>query len=184
VTAPANDEVSGGWIAPFVMADVNTRVVHRTHALLGRPWGEDFIYEEALATGRGPLGGLKAAGVAGGMLGGMGLLAVGPVRKVLSDHVLPSPGDGPNASAQASGFYDLRFYGSTDGGRSIRTKVTGDRDPGYGSTAKILGEAAVCLLDTAQSKVAGGFWTPATAMGSTLIERLEAHAGLSFSVVD
>jgi short subunit dehydrogenase-like uncharacterized protein len=61
--------------------------------------------------------------------------------------------------------------------------VTGDRDPGYGSTAKMLGETAVAFLDLDRADVPGGSWTTSTAFGDRLVERLEAHAGLRFSVL-
>lgn len=81
--------------------------------------------------------------------------------------------------------FDLRFHGTTAGGQRLTTRVTGDRDPGYGSTAKMLGEAGVCLAqDIGRSDVPGGFWTPATALGDALVARLERHAGLTFEVVD
>ncbi len=185
VLAPKQDEASGEWIAPFVMASINTKVVHRSHALLGRPWGDDFLYDEAMAMGAGPLGAAKAAGLAGGLGGFMGVAAIGPARKLLG-RVLPKPGDGPTPEAQEAGFFDLRFHGTTRSGATITTKVTGDRDPGYGSTAKMLGESAVTLLATSRGEktgVPGGFWTPATAMGDKLIAALRAHAGVTFDVV-
>ena len=183
--APTKDDVTGEWIGPFVMAQINTRVVHRSHALLGRPWGDDFRYDEAMSMGDGPLGAVKAAGLAGGLGGFMGIASLGPARKLLN-RVLPKPGDGPSPEAQEAGFFDIRFHGTTADGRKIATKVTGDRDPGYGSTAKMLGEAARVLLATdrdGDDGVAGGFWTPATAMGDRLIEALRQHAGLEFDVL-
>lgn len=180
---PTNDDASGGWIAPFVMAVINTRIVHRTHALLGRPWGDDFLYDEAMMMGRGPAGAAKAAATTGVLGGVAGLSMMGPTRKLV-ERVLPKPGEGPSPEKQEAGFFDVRFFGSTADGRTIATKVTGDRDPGYGSTAKMLTESALCLLDTDRGEVAGGFWTPATAMGDALIERLVANAGLTFDVLD
>jgi len=182
VTRPVHDPVSGQWVAPFVMAAVNTRVVQRSHALLGRPWGPEFRYDEATATGDGPLGAAKAAGLSAGLAAGMGLAALGPTRRLVG-RVVPQPGDGPSAEAQRSGHFDLRFHGRTADGRSIVTKVTGDRDPGYGSTAKMLGEAATALVELSPDEVGGGFWTPSTAFGDRLVERLEAHAGLRFDVL-
>lgn len=184
VTAPMRDEASGRWVAPFVMASVNTRIVHRSHALLGRPWGDDFLYDEALMTGHGPLGAARAGAVTGGLGAFLAAASVGPVRRFLGSKVLTQPGDGPSPEAQQSGFFDLRFYGTTASGAHLTTRVTGDRDPGYGSTAKMLGESAVALLETDPADVPGGFWTPATALGQPLIERLIAHAGLTFDVVD
>ncbi len=181
VTIPSMDKVSGEWVAPFVMASINTRVVQRTHALLGRPWGDSFLYDEAMMMGGGPVGAAKAAGLTGGLGGFMGLAAVGPIRKVLNNYVLPKPGTGPSAEAQEAGFFDLRFFGKTAGGDTIECKVTGDADPGYGSTAKMLGEAALALVETTGD---GGIHTPTTAFGDELIGRLEEHAGLSFSVLN
>jgi len=182
VTRPVHDEATGEWLAPFVMAGVNTRVVHRTNALLGRPWGPDFRYSESMATGSGPVGAVKAGGIVGGLGLTMALSAMGPTRNLLKK-VAPKPGEGPSPKAQAAGHWDVRFRGTTAGGRTIETKVTGDRDPGYGSTAKMLGESAVALVELDPGKVGGGFWTPASAFGDALVERLEAHAGLRFDVV-
>ena len=98
--------------------------------------------------------------------------------------MLPKPGEGPSPEAQRKGFFDLRFVGTTADGRQIRTKVTGDRDPGYGSTGKMLGQAAACLaLDVDKAATPGGFWTPATIFGDRLIQRLTAHSGLTFELV-
>ncbi len=183
VVRPMRDEASGQWMAPFVMAAVNTRVVQRSHALLGRPWGNDFRYDEAVLTGEGPLGAAKAGGMVAGMGAFMGLTALGPTRKALT-RVLPKPGDGPSPEAQVAGHFDLRFFGATAGGERLRTRVTGDRDPGYGCTARMLGEAAAALVGLDHGEVGGGFWTPSTALGDRLVERLEAHAGMRFDVLD
>jgi short subunit dehydrogenase-like uncharacterized protein len=182
VVRPTRDERSGEWLAPFVMAAVNTRVVHRSHALAGRPWGPDFRYREAMATGTGPIGAAKAGAVTAGLAAGMGLTALGPTRRLVGK-VVPKPGEGPSPEAQQRGSFDLRFTGTTADGRSIETQVTGDRDPGYGSTARMLGETAVALRELPRDEVGGGFWTPSTALGDRLVERLEAHAGLRFSVI-
>lgn len=182
VQGPTFDKDANAWLGPFVMAGINTRVVHRSHALLGRPWGEGFLYDEAMMVGRGPGGALRAAAVAGGLGGFMVLAALKPTRALLNKTVLPQPGEGPSPQAQEAGFYDLRFFGRTPSGETLQTKVTGDRDPGYGSTAKMLGESAVCLVRDIGDKP-GGFWTPSTAMGDVLIERLNARAGLSFERV-
>lgn len=178
------DEDINGWIAPFVMSAINTRVVHRSNALSGAAWGEQFRYDEAVITGKGFKGRLAAlamtAGLGGLMIGG----ALAPSRWVLERFILPKPGEGPSPEEQLSGLYDLRFYGELSNGEQIRCKVTGDRDPGYGSTAKMLSQAAICLQATDKATTAGGIWTPATAMGQSLIHRLEDHAGLSFESID
>jgi len=110
-------------------------------------------------------------------------VALAPTRALLNRFVLPAAGEGPSAASQAAGFYDMRFFGSTADGQVLRAKVTGDRDPGYGSTCKMLAEAALCLhaLDGAHE---GGFPTPATLMGDALITRLVDNAGLSFEMLD
>jgi short subunit dehydrogenase-like uncharacterized protein len=181
---PGNDDASGQWVAPFLMAAVNTRVVHRSHALLGRPWGPGFTYDEAMLMGTGPLGAAKAGGLSAGMAAGVGLVALGPTRRALSRWVLPKPGEGPSPEVQRNGSFDLRFFGTTPDGHTIRTRVTGDRDPGYSGTARMLAEAAVGLVHLDAAEVGGGFWTPATAFGDRLVERLEAHAGIRFDVLD
>jgi short subunit dehydrogenase-like uncharacterized protein len=181
LTHPTRDERTGEWLAPFVMAGVNSRVVQRSHALLGRPWGQDFRYREAMAMGSGPLGAAKASGLSAGVVTMMGLGALGPTRNLLA-RVLPKPGEGPSPTAQERGSFDIRFTGTTAKGAVIETQVTGDRDPGYGCTAKMLGETAMAFADVPRDEVPGGFWTPATAFGDRLVERLEAHAGLRFTV--
>ena len=176
---PTRDPDTGEWLAPFVMAAINTRVVQRTHALLGRPWGPQFRYDEAMDMGTGAVGVAKATGLTAGLAGGMGALAFGPTRN-LAKRFLPKPGDGPDPDAQMAGFFDLRFLGTTASGKQARTRVTGDRDPGYGATARMLGETAVALLDLPRDERGGGFWTPAAALGERLLEVLEAHAGMRF----
>ena len=179
---PTRDDRFGSWVAPFVMAPTNTAVVRRTHALLGRPWGREFTYGETMMTGDGVTGAAKAYGMTAGLATFAGIAALGPTRRLLGK-VLPKPGSGPSPAAQQAGWFDVRFVGRTESGDTIATKVTGDQDPGYGSTAKMLGESAVAFLDLSPTDVGGGFWTPASAFGDALIERLEAHAGVRFDVL-
>lgn len=172
------------WVAPFVMAAINTRVVHRSNALSRQSYGVDFRYDEAMLAGRGFKGRMTAMSIATGLAAFMAGAAIGPARRVI-ERFLPKPGEGPSPEAQRTGFFDIRFVGTTADGRQIRTKVTGDRDPGYGSTAKMLGQAGACLaLDIDKNAQIGGFWTPATIFGDRLIARLRAHSGLTFEVVD
>ncbi len=181
VTTPVHDEDAGAWLAPFVMAGINTKVVHRSHALQGHPWGRDFLYDEAMMMGGSLSGALRAGTFSLGMGAFLGLAVMGPTRRLLERHVLPKPGEGPSPEEQEAGFFDLRLFGRTASGESLVTQVTGDRDPGYGSTAKMLGEAAACLAqDGDRIRQEGGFWTPSTAMDGALLERLTAHAGLGF----
>jgi len=175
----------GAWTAPFIMSAINTRVVQRSNALSKQAYGAEFRYDEAMLTGGGIKGRLAAAAVTAGIAGVMVAGALPPTRWAMERFVLPAPGEGPSAEAQRKGFFDLRFLGRTADGRTLRAKVTGDRDPGYGSTAKMLGQAGVCLaLDFAGSGRPGGFWTPATMFGDRLVERLEAHAGITFELLD
>lgn len=179
------DPECGSWLGPFVMSGINTRIVHRSNALANDAYGHDFVYDEAMMTGAGTKGRMAAAGIALGLGGFVAAAMLPPTRWALERFVMPKPGEGPSPDAQAKGFYDFRFYGHTAAGNSVQVKVTGDRDPGYGSTAKILGEAAACLAqDISRKDCAGGIWTPATAMGDRLIERLRAHSGLTFTVLD
>jgi short subunit dehydrogenase-like uncharacterized protein len=181
---PGWDADFGQWTAPFVMAGINTRVVRRSNALLGDAYGPGFRYDEAILTGAGPLGALKAAAVSAGMALGLGALALGPVRRLVAPW-LPSPGEGPSPEQRQKGYWDLRFHAAPPEGAPadpLRARLRGDRDPGYGSTAKMLGESAVCLaLDPLEAS--GGFHTPASAMGQALIDRLQKNAGVTFEVL-
>lgn len=173
------------WVAPFVMSAINTRVVHRTNALLHDAYGPEFRYDEAVLTGRGLRGRLAGTAMSAGLGAFMVAGSIGTVRSLLEKYVLPAPGEGPSPEAQLQGGFDLRFHGRTKQGDVLRTRVTGDRDPGYGSTAKMLGQAAACLAsDISKKQVAGGFWTPAAIFGDHLVERLQAHSGLTFEVID
>ncbi|MFM8518536.1 MAG: saccharopine dehydrogenase family protein, partial [Nevskiaceae bacterium] len=175
------DAATGGWITPFIMAAINTRIVHRSNALSRGRYSRSFRYDEAVSTGRGLRGCLTAVGAGMGLSVFMLASAFGSTRTILERFVLPAPGEGPSPEAQLKGCFDLRFFGRTASGCAVRVKVTGDRDPGYGSTATMLGEAAMSLaFDVPRESVGGGFWTPATILGDRLVTRLEAHAGLRF----
>ncbi|MDX1657468.1 MAG: saccharopine dehydrogenase NADP-binding domain-containing protein [Nitriliruptorales bacterium] len=184
VMRPQHDAVFDRWLAPFVMSALNTRVVHRTNALLDYPYGEDFRYDEAMMTGGGTAGIAGAAGVTLGLAAFMGAAATPGLNKLLPK-VLPDPGEGPSPEARRKGFWDFRFWGETGAGERLTAQVTGDRDPGYASTAKMLGEATACLaldVPARDEQIGGGFWTPASLLGDDLINRLETHAGVTFSV--
>lgn len=171
------------WTAPFVMASVNTRVVRRSHALLGHPWGSEFRYHEAMQTGSGPAGWIRAAGITAGLAGLVSAASFAWSRRLLERFVLPKPGTGPNRTAREAGFFNLMQIGRLADGTVLKTKITGDRDPGYGSTSKMLAECGVCLAkDDVDSS--GGILTPATAMAEPLLERLRANAGLGFDILD
>ncbi len=163
---PMVDEVLGLWVAPFIMAAINTRNVHRSNFLLNHAYGTDFVYDEMLVTGAGDKGEAIANAVA--------------ADKSLGSDDGPKPGEGPSRAERDAGFYDVLFVGTDAQGQQLRVGVTGDRDPGYGSTSKMIAEAAVCLLQDATATL-GGIWTPAAAMGEPLMARLQANAGLTFT---
>jgi short subunit dehydrogenase-like uncharacterized protein len=169
-----------GWVAPFIMAACNTRIVRRTNAVLGYPYGRNFRYDEAIATGRGPKGFAAASGISAGTMGMVIAMTVPPLRKI-SQRYLPKPGQGPTREQRETGFFVYELVG-TRGQEQIRVRVSADRDPGYGATSKMLGQAALCLaLDADRLPVQGGSWTPASAMGNVLIERLNS-VGVRFEV--
>ena len=168
------------WTAPFVMAAINTRVVRRSHALMGLPWGKDFRYSEVMSTGKGPKGLVRAATMTGGLAGFVGLVAF-PLTRPMIEKRLPAPGEGPDKEARESGFFKTRLIALGDG-HEVRGIVEGYQDPGYGATAIMLSEAALCLaLDGADLRSEGGVITPAVAMGMRLIERLR-DAGMKFEI--
>lgn len=181
----AYDELATSWTAPFVMATINTKNVHRSHALLGHPWGDAFVYSERMLTGDGKSGEKRAKSLARQSKVQTMLLAFAPTRALLRRFALPKPGEGPNAQQREKGRYEVLFFGETSDGRRFTTRVTGDRDPGYGSTCKMLAEAALCLLqDIDRSATPGGVWTPGAAMGMTLVSRLREKAGLTFDIAE
>lgn len=152
----------GSWSGPFFMATINTKNVHRSNMLLGYAYGEDFVYDEMQLLG--------AEEPAAGQVGG----------EDLAFDMSLQPGEGPSRQEREAGHYNVAFFAQGLSGESITATVTGDQDPGYGSTSKIVSEAAICLLENTSTK--GGILTPAPAMGMTLIERLTANAGLRFSI--
>ncbi|MEL6186172.1 MAG: saccharopine dehydrogenase NADP-binding domain-containing protein [Myxococcota bacterium] len=165
---PIYEEDLESWSAPFVMASINTKNIHRSNYLLGHEYGQDFVYDEMMLTGPGEKGEQTAKMVA--------------ADKSMAESKL-KPGEGPSKEERDTGFYDVLFVGQSAHGEVLKASVKGDRDPGYGSTSKMIAESAVCLQK--DSKLAsGGLWTPAAALGTPLIERLTAHAGLTFSLED
>ena len=156
-----------GWQAPFIMAPINTKNIHRTNALLGHPYGTDFVYDEMMIGGKGEQGRETAEFFAG-------------LDKAMASDPI-KPGEGPSKEERDSGNYDVLILAEGPGGKSVRVGVSGDRDPGYGSTSKIIAESAVCLVKDVPEGPAG-ITTPGAAMGRKLLDRLVAHAGLAFRV--
>ena len=169
---PEYDRTIEAWVAPFIMAPINTKNVHRTNFLLGQKsdgggYGADFVYDEMMvAPGLGDMG--KAAAE-----------AIARINPLASDKG-PKPGEGPSKEERDAGFYDLLFIGEGASGERIDCVVTGDKDPGYGSTSKMIAETALCLVEDVTGE--GGIWTPGALMGKVLADRLQAKAGLTFRV--
>lgn len=166
----AFDEELGSWTAPWVMEAINTRNVHRSNYLQGHPYGRDFLYDERVLTGPGKEGEARASAMAG-------------AGSPLDDPKAPKPGEGPSREERETGFYELLFVGATPDGRKLSALVRGDRDPGYGSTSKVIAETAAHLVRNGEA-IRGGIWTPAAALGHGLIDPLTRYAGLSFQVLE
>lgn len=173
------DETAKSWIFPFVMAGINTRVVRRSNALAGYPYGKDFQYDEAMLSGDGLGGRMKGLATAG-VMGVVMMAKPGSLLKKGVDALLPEPGEGPNKKERENGFYNLIFNTTLADGSLAKGRVTGDMDPGYGSTSKMLAECAICLAVDELPEVSG-MLTPAVAMGDALLKRLADNAGLTFS---
>ena len=185
IDAATHDDWSGAWCGPFVMAAINTKNVHRTHALRGHPWGTGFRYDERLQTGSGRAGELAAKALARQAKVQNALLGFGPTRKLVGRFALPQPGQGPGPRARETGRFEIVLTGATADGRRLRARVRGDRDPGYGSTSRMITEAALCLLrDVDRRATPGGVWTAGAALGLALVRRLAARAGVSFETID
>lgn len=185
VTGPRKEADLGTWAAPFIMAAINTRVVHRSNALVDHAWGADFRYDEAMQTGRGAKGGIAATAVAGGLGAYAAAMSLSPTRWLLNRFVNPKPGEGPSPQAQEEGFFDMRFYGDAGEDQRLCVGLKGQGDPGYAWTSRAIGEVAACMAqDEAPRAAAGGFWTPSTLMGDALLDRLTAHAGVDIGVLD
>ena len=142
------------WVAPFVMAPINTKNIHRSNALLGHAYGEDFCYDEMMIAGEGEEGKQIAD-------------AMNSSNPMGGDN-LPQPGEGPSKESREQGNYDVLFFADFDEG-SIEARVTGDMDPGYGSPSKMIAESALCLIQDCED-LSGGMYTPAPAMGEKLIK--------------
>lgn len=164
---PVYDDELHTWLAPFVMATINTRNVHRSNQLLGHAYGDQFVYDEMILTGPGEKGKATAEAVTN--------------DRSLSGKDAPKPGEGPSKEERENGFYDVLFIGETADGRQLKASVSGNRDPGYGSTSRMIAESALCLVQDADD-TAGGIWTTAPALGDKLIKRLVDNAGLKFQI--
>jgi short subunit dehydrogenase-like uncharacterized protein len=182
---PQRDSLRGGWSAPSPMAPVNERVVRRSNALLGYPWGREFRCSEVVPTGDG----VRGATTAGTIAGGLGLftaaMSIGPLRSALRRYAFPDPGEGPTREEAEAGHFRIGLLGrgtGADGRFTVEGAFAADRDPGYGATARMLGESAVCLArGDVDSPFDGGVLTPASGIGLPLAERLR-EVGFTASV--
>lgn len=164
---PYFDKALGSWVAPFIMAAINTRNIHRSNMLLDYQYGQNFKYDEMMLTGPGDRGEATANAVAN--------------DKSLGGDDSPKPGEGPTKEERDNGFYDIMFVGQDKNGKTRISSVSGKLDPGYGSTSKMIAESALCLVENGET-IDGGFYTPAPALGNKLIKRLSENAGLLFKI--
>jgi len=162
---PHYEDEFGKWAAPFIMATINTKNVHRTNFLSGFPYGENFRYDEMMLTSPGDAGKAAADAIAGLLKNPFGARP-------------PKPGEGPSAQERENGHYDLVFRGEWPDGRSLGYGVKGRFDPGYGSTSRMLAETGMALLECTAD---GGIGTPGSFLGEALVERLRAHAEIAFA---
>ena len=153
-----HDPDVGAEVGPFMMAAINTKNVHRSNLLQGHPYGTDFVYDEMSIIDPNTPAAFADMPAEGG----------------------PQPGEGPSKEEREAGFYDALFIAIAPDGRKVQVSVYGDKDPGYGSTSKIIAETAIALVNAPD--VAGGIWTPGAALGDRLVKRLSDKAGLTFKV--
>ena len=175
------DQDFESWTIPFLMAGINTRIVHRSNALLNYSYGREFIYSEQVIVKK--FGRLRSAAMQ--LTTGVTLTGIifPPTRWLLQRFVLPKPGQGPSAAQQQSGFFSLLFVGKNAAKQIIRTRLQGDRDPGYSGTAKMLTQAGLCLAFDVPITQRGGFYTPAALMAEPLQQRLTKYAGITLQEI-
>jgi short subunit dehydrogenase-like uncharacterized protein len=165
------------------MGPMNTKIVRRTNAVLGHPYGEGFRYGEATLVGSGPGGWLKAKGQAIGFVAFVKAVGFPPTRRFLKKRVLPASGEGPSREVRETGHWEVVLLGTMGDGTTMRTRIRGEGDPATESTTRMLVESALCLVEDAdQIPIGGGSWTPAAALGDLLLTRLTTHAGMSFEL--
>ena len=161
---PIFDDKLDTWVAPFFMAPINTKNVHRSNALMNHMYGKDFCYNEMWVMGPGDDGKAAADFIS----------SSNPLSNA------PKPGEGPSRESRENGNYDILFCGDIND-ESVHVSVVGDMDPGYGSTSRMIAESAICLVKECED-LNGGIYTPAPSMGTKLIKRLQDNAGLTFKI--
>jgi short subunit dehydrogenase-like uncharacterized protein len=174
VAGVSHDGARGEWLAPFVMASYNTRIVRRSNALTGWAYGRSFRYREVMAFGTSPVGAAMAAGVTGGLAATVAAMSFPPARRIL-DRVLPEPGEGPSQKTMDGGRFRSEVHTVTSSGARLHSVVAADGDPGYKATAVMFAESALALaLDGDRLPDRAGVLTPATGIGVVLADRLRA----------
>jgi len=171
------DDFTGQWSAPFVMAPINTKNVHRTHALLGHPWGPGFVYGERMACGPGVDGELRARGLVRQDRLQNWVLGLAPGRALVRRFALPQPGEGPGPAEREAGRYEILVSGADAKGRRHALRVRGRRDPGYGATSRVIVACARTLLRLGDAAPAG-LLTPGAAFGLAALPELASLAEL------
>jgi short subunit dehydrogenase-like uncharacterized protein len=174
------DWVTDQWVAPFVMAGINSKIVMRTSQLLTSLYPENFRYNEGMLAGRGNRGKCMAKLISAGLSAITVSAAMAPTRWILENVVLPKSGQGPSQKKQEAGFFVVQIFGKTQSNEKLAVQVSGDQDPGYGSTSKMLSQAALALAFDLPENQKGGFWTPASLLGEPLLKRLPEKAGFEF----
>ena len=149
------------------MQNRSSSAARRTNALTGHAYGQDFVYDEMVVTAPGDAGQAIAEKIAG--------------DKSMMKADGPKPGEGPSQAERDAGHFDLLFLAECKDGKIFRAAVTGDKDPGYGCTSKMIAESALCLVRDVPTGGAG-ITTPGALMGAPLLKRLAANAGMTFKL--
>lgn len=181
--APSYGAHIGQWSAYWVMAMINTKVVHRSNALSGNAYGSHFEYQEKLATGKGVVGRVAAYGVSAVFAGFFSAAVLAPSRYILRNYVIPKPSEGANPEKLATYGYEISVFGTTAKGKTLEVRVTGKGDPAVFSTSRMIAESGMTLaFDLDQTQKVGGFWTPASLLGDALLNRLQQHGQMTFAL--
>jgi len=165
---PRHESTLDAWVLPFPTID--PQIVLRSARALD-VYGPNFSYGHYVAIKRLPV----AVGGVAGLAGLAGLVQIPPARKLLESRF--KSGHGPTAEQRAKAWFNVRFVGE-GGGQRVVCEVSGG-DPGYGETAKMLSESALCLANDDLPQTAGQV-TTAQAMGEALTSRL-TEAGITFA---
>lgn len=169
------DEDLGVWTQPFMMAQINTRVVRRSNAWLH--YGSGFSYGEA-GKAKDEASAKKAARGTQAQRANPEMWKV--LDKLRKEGRMPKQGEGPTAEVRAKSWFKHLIVAEAADGRKLLVQVQGG-DPGYGETSKMISESALCLLFHGE-QLPGGVLTSAAAGGELLIKRLQA-AGIAFEVL-